>query len=1176
MSLLDLSSKIRKLLRLPAQNLKAWGQVATQPKLRQEYAQQVAKPAVQRVTQPIKRFQETRPRPIQAGAAEVGRFLQKAPEYKIPKERVVKPLRPFTGLAEWGPRMVGSQIRSYGKTLEEVATQEGRKKAALSLKKVLTEKPSLKTLEEPAVRWAFDVPDILPGGFLFGATIKELGEKGARELAEKAAKEIGEKGAKEAIPEGLESLAKEARKYKSAEDFTKKLKDLAEQARGARTAEAGIRSLPKEDRFLAEVAIGTRFQPEIIESFAKKYGHGEEAIKDFYNQVTKGVGPSVKIGKKISEPLPSIRIKGAEELPQVRAEAGLKKAVSPSEVIIPRDEKYAFNINKKKLGLTGEPAQKLDATVKKMRPILEQRKGMPLTDEEIIRNGRKADVLGKVMGREEAAEFSSKLQATRNYLKTASGKKGITPEYLSQIDILSSTAADTGRRLRSFAVNAEDVGIKQAIIKDLKALGIETKRLVEAGKRVDWNDANQVTEFYRKFKPATFAEKLQEYRYVNMLSSPNTHLSNTFSNFLQSAIVKPVEKTITGQLDWVRSRLTGSEQKYFARQGVDYAKGYWKSLPEAWTNFRSTMAGEGGLRKPDIDFIPTGTGRVHKLFTTPLRALEASDQFFKALVIGGEKRALKDTVLTTTQIAKKAEASAEYTLFRQAFDPDGKLGQGGLLKLWDKWNVGISRLRRLPGGKWVVPFLQTPTNILKQGVEYSPLGVATIPGAKEPLEQLSKAIIGTSVFAGAYALANSGLTTWDTPTSSKKRQEFYAAGLQPYSVKIGDKWVSYSKLGPLSYPMAMASAMKWAKDNGAEENFLKQVGIGMGGFLQFFADQSYMQGIGDVIDAVRGDEFKQGRALSNIPSQVIPYRALQGWIARLVDPVYRKSSGGGVVSQATKSIMTQIPFVSKMVEPYTTPQGEISKRDLPFLNAISPLRISREKQGFKISPAGKIQSTIKIALPESTEDLGVLYKNAQGTIDRYGDKRLKIEHGLISTDVEDVKADMDKAIALKKRIEKEHPDQVLDIHISTYKSGGGQLVEDRAKWVAETLEGLDDKARQEMVNRLWDEKVITKGAKGVAQYLEDNLGLNVWGYTGTSKGGAKAKKPKAITIKKVTIPKLKVSGTTRKSKLPALKIAKPPTLKTTARKATKISMPTYKAPTIKIGKTPTLTVGRYK
>ena len=100
MSLLDLSSKIRKLLRLPAQNLKAWGQVATQPKLRQEYAQEVVKPAVQRVTQPI-RAQFKKEQPYMRAQARAGvslppapllsRFLTQAPAGKKIRTAIEKP-----------------------------------------------------------------------------------------------------------------------------------------------------------------------------------------------------------------------------------------------------------------------------------------------------------------------------------------------------------------------------------------------------------------------------------------------------------------------------------------------------------------------------------------------------------------------------------------------------------------------------------------------------------------------------------------------------------------------------------------------------------------------------------------------------------------------------------------------------------------------------------------------------------------------------------------------------------------------------------------------------------------------------------------------------------------------------------------------------------------------------
>lgn len=614
-----------------------------------------------------------------------------------------------------------------------------------------------------------------------------------------------------------------------------------------------------------------------------------------------------------------------------------------SDISISRDKKYSFNINKKKLGLNKEQSRQLDNVVETMRPVLEGNKGETLTKQEIVEGGRKANVLQDVVGREESKAFSESLQASRNLLKSEQSQVGITPKFLEQLEIVSSVAADAGRRLQAFNIGAEDITIKEKVLRDILKIGADVDEVLKAGKNVDWNDAKQITDFYRKFKPATLADKLDEYRYTNMLSSPNTHINNTFSNFLQTAVIAPIEKTIRGTVSFAESRLTGKEQEYFARQGVDYSKGYWKALPEAIEKFKNTLSGVEGLTKPDIDFIPTSTSRLRQIYTFPLQALEASDQFFRTLVKGGEIESLKAEGVTGAKATKIAEQEADYRTFRQAFDPEGKLGQNKVLQIWDKWNSAIQNLRNVQGGKYLVPFLQTPTNILKQGVEYSPLGFSTVVGSARPTEQLAKAIIGTTVFSGAYALAESGLTTWDTPTNSTERAEFYAAGLQPYSVKIGDKWVSYSKLGPLAYPIAMASALKWAKDEGADEDQLATIGKTLAGTLGFFADQSYVRGIGDIIDAFRGDEYKQARGLSNIPAQMIPYRSFMGWVARQVDPIYRKSTGGPVLDQVKKSLVSQIPFASKSLEAYETPFGTESERQFPTVNAFSPFSISQER-----------------------------------------------------------------------------------------------------------------------------------------------------------------------------------------------------------------------------------------
>lgn len=706
-----------------------------------------------------------------------------------------------------------------------------------------------------------------------------------------------------------------------------------------RTIKSKAKDIDANDRIAADRLAERYLAKEEIDSIVSKSRSKSEATyyRNLMDKISKKVGDysSQYGGYKLG-------IVDEQATKQPTLKATETPEISTGKVMT-KDEKYAFSINKPKLGLKGEEAKKLDDVVEQMKPLLEKNKGKPLTHQEIIEAGRSAKMLGDVMGREESKKFAESLQSSRNFLKSQTGKKGLTPEFLEQLEIVNSAASDAGRKLNAFATQAEDVTIKEKILKDLLSLKVDTDEMLAAGKNVDWDNAKEVTEFYRKFNPASLSDKLAEFRYTNMLSSPNTHIVNTFSNLLQTAIVAPVQKTIRGGLDFATSRLTGKEQEYFARQGVDYANGYWKALPEAWDKAMKVMSEDSGLTKPDINLIPTSTSKVHKVYTTPLRLLEASDQFFRTLVQGGEMKSLETQGITGAKAIKMAEESADYLTFRQAFDPEGKMGQGGVLKLWDKYNVQMNRLRNLPGGKWIVPFLQTPTNILKQGLEYSPAGIITMKGARDPIEQLSKSIIGTTVFMGAYSLADAGLLTWDAPTNSSERAEFYAAGLQPYSVKIGDKWVSYSKLGPLSYPIAMASALKWAQDNGGQEDVLATGGKAIGGTLGFFADQSYVRGIGDFIDAARGDDFKQSRALSNIPAQLMPYRAMMGWIARIVDPVYRKTSGGTITQQVEKSLISQVPELSKSIEAYQTPFGEDSQRQFPLFNAFSPLSVTQER-----------------------------------------------------------------------------------------------------------------------------------------------------------------------------------------------------------------------------------------
>lgn len=566
-----------------------------------------------------------------------------------------------------------------------------------------------------------------------------------------------------------------------------------------------------------------------------------------------------------------------------------------------------------------------------------------IVDKSVLKDPRKT-----AMSDQQMADIMAQQLSTRQEVVTLSNiyeqmkKSGATEveleEQLGKIADASRIAQQTGtfagRLLNAQNILANEMATpQQRVFALLDNAGIDKEKYIKDATKVQWDNPTSVVAFYRKYVPSSLGEKLTEIRYSNMLSSPNTFITNASSNFLMTGIVRPVEKTVTGTLDWAKSGLTGSERKYFVSDGLDYAKGYYASLPKAWKEFKNVLLGDTVESKPDLERIPAFTSGVGKWYTLPLKGLEATDRFFKELVVGGE--------MATGSTLEQAKRTGDYTLFRQKFDPEGELGQGGLLKVWDKWNTAIQGLRRSPGGNWIVPFLQTPTNILKQGVEYSPLGALTIPGASKPLEQLSKTLIGSAVFTGAYGLAANNLTTWAAPTNPKEKELFYAAGIQPYSVKVGDKWVSYSKLGPLSYPIAMAAALKWAAEQNPDQGTIENVGNGLMGALKFFSDQSYVRSIGDFVSNLESGKPLSSSTLesqaANFAGQLVPYASFFGWVNRMLDPVYRKTGTG------FDRITGSVPGLSQNVEPYTTPTGEVSTRDFPVTNAVSPVKVTQEK-----------------------------------------------------------------------------------------------------------------------------------------------------------------------------------------------------------------------------------------
>lgn len=594
-----------------------------------------------------------------------------------------------------------------------------------------------------------------------------------------------------------------------------------------------------------------------------------------------------------------------------------------SQPIIPQ-KKYLESVNTTKLKLKPEEKKTLETATNLVKDEIQKVKGKTLSNDEVIKVAKESDILQKVITRDQTLEAEAiQLKARQQMVSLDKevnelSKQGNSPllqkkiqELLESIKTVNANAADKGRQLQALSIDAGDESVRLSILKDISKIETDTEKIIRESANVDWGNANKVAEFYRKFiKPSTM-ETLDEFRYNNMLSSPRTHIRNAFSNLVQTFVTRPATLAAQGKL----------------KQTGQYYVGAIKSLPDAVSEFAKSFKGETPIGQQDIKNIPTG--KIPKFMTIPSKALEASDRFFTKLISSGE--------MARGASEKEALDTAAYSLFRQGLNPEG---QGKLLNAIDSltsWTYNAPKAVR-----WFVPFIRTPMNFAKQWVEYSPSGFLTTIGAKNKGEQIAKAFVGSTIMAVGAKFALDNNTTWSAPTDPKEKEIFYASGRKPFSVKIGDKWVSMMYAGPFALAFAVPAAAKYYQEDNRTaltDTQLQKLGKVAMSMAEYLSGQTFLEGMNNFVKFFSGDaDYTFAKNMGYTAGQVIPLQGLVRWVSGIIDPVYRKATTFG------DQIKSGIPGVSKTLPPYLDPTGEPSTRE--GYNSFTPYDITPNKSEY--------------------------------------------------------------------------------------------------------------------------------------------------------------------------------------------------------------------------------------
>ena len=307
-----------------------------------------------------------------------------------------------------------------------------------------------------------------------------------------------------------------------------------------------------------------------------------------------------------------------------------------------------------------------------------------------------------------------------------------------------------------------------------------------------------------------------------------------------------------------------------------------------------------------------------------------------------------------------AEASHEYSLKGTFSNENGDAFTKGVMNV----------LEAAPVLKFIIPFVKTPTNILKFGLDRSPLGIAkeavlfatsakyreafTTGTPAYKAELLGRMTVASTSTAGImfYIMNNEGAITGGGPQNKEEKDALKLTGWQPYSIKIGDKYVSYNRLDPVATPLGiLADICEYNKVNAPTGDSTASTALSafLVSMTYNLTDKSYLRGLNNLMNTARDPETYGPKLFQDIAGGLVPntLNQLQNTEAKVM---LRESRS------VTDAIMKRIPSVSENLPPQRNFLGDALYKENPLglLSVISPVYISSPKNDIVDKEIGEL------------------------------------------------------------------------------------------------------------------------------------------------------------------------------------------------------------------------------
>ena len=399
------------------------------------------------------------------------------------------------------------------------------------------------------------------------------------------------------------------------------------------------------------------------------------------------------------------------------------------------------------------------------------------------------------------------------------------------------------------------------------------------------------TEVAPKSRWRRAIDKLNEYRINALLSGPKTHAVNITSN-TAFAFENPIEYLAAG----VRSR-----DRALIHEGADLLVGNFLAMKDSWHAARKALHSAQNALDPDsvtneLSRLNAIGGDIGTLTRTPARFLTAEDEFFKTMAYRSNVRmqalrSAREMGLTGAQRAEYVENALE-----AAFRADGSGTNSAALQYSRELTftneltkeegliVGMGKklqemVNEYPIGRLFLPFVRTPTRIIDQMAKRTPFlaqfhrQVAADLAAGGRRRAIAQARIGTGylLYSSAAALALQGKITGRGPSDRNLRAQWLETH-QPYSIRVGDRWVEYRRLDPVMSPFGIvADIVQGSGEINSEQEIMDLIGVTVAATAASLSSKTYLRGIVTAMDVITsGSDQKMQDYLNQTAASFVP------------------------------------------------------------------------------------------------------------------------------------------------------------------------------------------------------------------------------------------------------------------------------------------------------------------